>query len=186
MMGTSDHTRIEQCLAGNADAQQSLYAQFGRRVKSYLLRSGFRPADADDLTQEVFLRVFRSLGTYKSSRGAFGSWLMTITKNVARKQWRKRPQPNNYDPQLAEETLLDDCDPTQETIDQEHRLALSEGLAALPDALREILTLRYVDALTTRGIAEHCSIPESTVRLRLREAMGLLTTSLREKGVDGL
>ena len=65
---------ISRCLAGDDAAFDSLFAAHGRRVRAYFLRCGFGPADADDLTQDTFLRAFKSLGTFDATRGTFAGW----------------------------------------------------------------------------------------------------------------
>jgi RNA polymerase sigma-70 factor (ECF subfamily) len=168
--------------SGDESAFADLYAAHGGRVKAYLLRSGFEPADADDLLQETFLRVFKSLDRFDPARGAFAPWLGAIARNVARRQWRKRRQPENFDPQLAEEMFASDENPSEQPQRQEAYDALEDCLAALDDQPANLIRLRYVDGLTTRGLAQQTNLPESTVRLRLAEARAALSRCLAAKG----
>ncbi len=96
---------IAECLAGNRRAFESLYASHCRAVVVFFLRSGFASEQADDLTQETFIRVMRSLGTFDAQRGGFRQWVSAIARNVARKHWARRNEGENFDPELAAEIL---------------------------------------------------------------------------------
>jgi RNA polymerase sigma-70 factor (ECF subfamily) len=176
---------ISRCLSGERAAQEELYALHARRVMAYFLRSGFLRADAEDLTQEAFARVFSYLGGYDPSRGAFGGWLFAIVRNVARKHWSSACDVQYYDPQLAEETFCETSgdDPGLSSEQHEELAALRDCLAALPPDVANLVRLRYVDARTTRGVGQAAGLQESTVRLRLAEARNMLERCLRGKGV---
>ncbi len=149
---------------------------------AYLRRSGFASADADDLLQETFLRAFRSLRTFDPDKGRFGTWLSTIARNVARRHWARR-RSESFDPELAEEMLADPADDGDPAERAEIVAAVQACVAQLPPELATLIRLRYVDGRTTRGVAEVCGLPESTVRLHLQRAQGLLAGCLRAKGV---
>ncbi|MFW5798260.1 MAG: RNA polymerase sigma factor [Planctomycetota bacterium] len=169
--------------SGDRGACRALYQRHAPRVKVYLLRSGFAAADADDLLQEIFLRVFRSIETYDPERGRFGTWLGAIARNAARKQWGRRRSETPVDPELAEAVFSDDGEP-ESTIEQfERDEAIRACIGALPEALGRIALLRYVEGYTTRAIAEESGIPESTVRLRIDQAHKQLEACLQSKGV---
>lgn len=186
--GMPDETDlVQRCRAGDDAAFGSLYHAFAGRVRAYFLRSGFssRPADADDLTQETFVRAFRGLGSFDAGRGALGPWLAAIARNVARRHWGRRPQPDHADPELAEETLALLDSPGQAIESREELTGLADCIACLPGVLAEIVTLRYVQGLTTRGIAAAAGLAEATVRLRLAEIHRLLAECMQSKGLGG-
>lgn len=165
-----------------AESFDALYAAHGRRVKAYFVRCGFSPADADDRTQEVFLRAFRSAGTFDPARGAAGAWLAAIARNVARRYW-SRPKPADFDPELAEEVFAAASNPGESPEVREEIDAVRACVESLPPELGQIVRLRYVEARTTRGIAAAVGMPEATVRSRLAEAMGALRQCLRGRGI---
>jgi len=167
---------------GGASDFTYLYVTHAGWVKAYLRRCGFGPADADDLAQEAFLRVFRSLGTFDPARGRFSAWLATIVRNVARRQWRRRTA-DTFDPGMAEDLLAVHENPAAEPESREETDALAACIAALPPELGRIVQLRYVDGFTTRAIAEATGMAEATVRLRLDEAKEMLEKCLRSKGI---
>ena len=182
-MSQQDRETIAQCLAGDESAFERLHSAHAGRVKAYLLRCGFAPGDADDLTQEVFLRVLRSLNTYDAERGSFRTWLGAIARNAARKQWSKRPNWDRFDPELAEAMFPAKDNPGDSPAAREEFHAVRACVESLPGELAHLVRLRYEDGRTTRSIAGATGIPESTVRARLDEARALLATCMKQKGL---
>jgi len=182
-MNTSENDLISRCLGGDGAAFHALHAAHVGRIKAYFLRSGFAPADADDLTQEVFVRAFKSLRTFDPVRGTFVQWSAVIARNVARKRYARRPEPEHFDPELAEEMFAAADNPAESPEAREEMDKLAECIGDLPPDLARVVRLRYVEARTTRGIAAATGIPEATVRLRLKEALGRLERGLKQRGV---
>lgn len=180
----TDQQLIASIHAGQSGAFDALYERHGRKVKAFLLRSGFDFCQADDLTQEIFIKVHRSLHTFDSAKGSFAGWLATISRNVARSHWKRVRGLDTIDPELACLTLTDDPDVSQQASQREEQTAIGDCIARLPESLEKVIRFRYVDAMTTRGIAEAMGMPESTIRSRLSQAQGLLMTCLRSKGVE--
>jgi RNA polymerase sigma-70 factor, ECF subfamily len=176
-------TLVADCLRGKRAAFRQLHDIHAGRVRAYFARAGFSRADIDDLTQDVFLRTFRSLNTFDPHKAAFVTWVAAIARNVARRQFARRDDPANFDPDLAEHVFALHDNPCRSAarIEELHHLAGCVG--GLTDELSQLLHLRYDEALSTRGISERAGIPESTVRFRLGEARRLLKLCLTEKGV---
>lgn len=182
-MTDRDTQLVSACLNGDRSAFDGIYAAHAGRVKAFLLRSGFVDADSDDLTQEVFVRAHKSLKTFDAQRGAFRTWLGTITRNVARRHWARRVYAQDFDLTQAEEMFATHDNPGHSAQAAEEARFLREFVAALPADLRELVHLRYVEARTTRSIAEIAQTPEATVRLRLKEALAMLESGMRSKGL---
>ena len=183
IMDANEANLIERCLRGHQASCNQLYSTYAGLVRAYLHRCGFDLTDADDLTQDVFVRVFKSLKTFNFTKGTFPQWLGAISRNVARKRWRRRPEPENFDPELAEQVFATHDNPGRTCQAHEEIDALRLCVDSLPADLARIVRLRYVQGRTTRGIAEATDMAESTVRLRLTEAMDLLERCLAGKGV---
>ena len=181
-MDRDDANIVARALAGDRAAFEALWSRHAGRVRAYLRRRGFRDHDAEDLTQETFVRVHKSLVTFDPARGDFGGWLAVIARNVARRAAGRRPEPASFDPELAEATFASEGNPGAEAARREELDALAECMEKLSPELGRIVRLRYVEARTTRGVAAAVGAPESTVRLRLAEAKGLLETCLKGKG----
>lgn len=183
----NDLVLISRCLMGDAAACEALYRRHAGKPMAYFRRSGFRLADAEDLTQDTFVRALRSLHTFDAAKGRFDAWLAAIARNVARRRWHKRKRSGHYDMQLAELALEAGDDPVDDPASalqaREEDQALRDCIASLPEDLAHLVRMRYVDAMTTRGIAAAAALPEATVRLRLGEALAALERCLKGKGV---
>ena len=174
---------ISRCLDGEESACRELYDVRAGQVAGYFRRSGFDGSTTADLTQETFVRVFSSLGGYDHARGAFGAWLSAIARNVARKYWRRRATVKTFDPELADAMF---AIPTEASSSPEHReenAAVADCVSLLDEQLGELVRMRYVRGMTTRGIASEARMPESTVRSRLGEALDCITRCLQGKGI---
>ena len=184
-----DHVKIDEqklvarCLAGKKSAQETLHGLHAWRVTAYFRRCGFSADQADDLSQETFMRAFKSLANFDAQRGRVRYWLGAIAKNVARKYWANPSGPVDFDPELAEEMFAAPADALDSPEVREEVDAVRDCVDHLPEELARIVRLRYVSAGTTRGIASAVELPEATVRLRLKEAVGLLERCLKLKGV---
>jgi len=182
-MEETDAELVSRCLSGDRSAFGALYAAHAARVAAYFRRCGFAASDADDLLQDTFVRAFRSLGTFDASRGLLLGWVAAIARNVARKRWRRRSEPEAFDPELAEEMFAEETHPGGSPEVREQLAALRECIRRLPPELGLVVHLRYVDGRTTRGIAAAAGMPESTVRLRLSEAMAVLQREMSARGI---
>jgi len=176
---------VARCLRGEPGSFEAIHAAHSRRVMAYLLRSGFSVHDAEDLCQDIFVRVVKSLKKFDESRGALGAWIATIARNVARKRWRRKASRwLDFDPELAEETLSGGDDPSGATEAVETIEALDDCIGRLPGELQQMIRLRYVEGRTTRGISSAVGMPEATVRLHLDKARDILRRCLESKGIE--
>jgi RNA polymerase sigma-70 factor (ECF subfamily) len=184
----SEAAAIERAKQGDAEAFELLYNLHKRRVYSLCLRMTANTAEAEDLTQEAFLQLFRKIGTFRGE-SAFSTWLHRMAVNVVLMQLRKKSLPVVP----LEETLeTEEESPKKElgasdavlagSID---RLQLNRVIAALPPGYRKIFVLHDVEGFEHNEIAEiaGCSIGNSKsqlhkARMKLRE---LLKTSRAEK-----
>ena len=102
---------------------------------------------------------------------------------MVRKHWSRRVSDNHFDPELAEEMIADPDDRGDTPQAREEIDALRACVQQLPPQMRTLVELRYVEGLTTRGIADVCHIPEATVRQRLAEAKDMLQRWLKDRGI---
>jgi len=157
---------IERCLAGEEEAFEALYQQYARLVyhTAHLVLDD--PQDADDVLQEVFIRVFRYLGSYDPAQGAFTTWLHRITVNVCLRHMDQSP---------ASAIPLSDSigRSTRETVDAriDARQRVQGMLGGLAPPFRVVVVLRFYDALSYQEIAQVLDIPIGTVQSRLSRAL---------------
>lgn len=182
----SDSYLAARIAQGDQDAARLLYVRHIRRVQTYFERSGFCGPDADDLSQQTFIRAFRALPGFDAGRAEFRVWLGAVARNVARRQWGRRNVAADLDPELAEQMFASTDNPGTESAFREQCAAVADCVKRLDEPHRTIITLRYVEGLSTRAIAGRIELAESTVRLRLTEAMGQLQRCLGGKGILGV
>jgi RNA polymerase sigma-70 factor (ECF subfamily) len=179
---------IERAKQGDAEAFQVLYDLHKRRVYSLCLRMTANTAQAEDLTQEAFLQLFRKIGTFRGE-SAFSTWLHRMAVNVVLMQLRKKGLPVVS----LEETMEGEEDaprkepgvPDRRLTGSVDRLQLQRAVDALPPGYRSIFVLHDVEGYEHNEIAQMvgCSIGNSKsqlhkARMKLRE---LLKTSRAEK-----
>ena len=165
---TDDAARVRAARSGDRVAFGELYRRYSRMVHGLLL-ARVPPADADDLTQEVFFQAWRELGKLRDD-AAFGGWLAQIARNRARDHFRRaRPQDE------LPESLPAPGGVSQE---QEARAALG-AIQALPEAYRETLLLRLVEGMTGPEIAARTGLTADSVRVNLHRGMKLLRERLK-------
>src|SRR5664279_1947519 len=88
----SDHSLISRCLSGDETAWEELVRLHSRQVYGLCFRFTGSGAEAQDLTQEVYLRVFRTLRTFRAAEGSFGTWLTRVTRNLLIDHYRRTRQ----------------------------------------------------------------------------------------------
>jgi len=157
----------------NPAALEVLYKRYSRIVYSFGLRIVGDPQIAEELLQEVFFRTWRQGALFRSSRGAFVTWLLSITHNMAIDELRKR----NRRPQKADseepEALLAAMADTSQDVEEEVwlsslRSTISEAMQMLPSAQRITIEMAYFQGLTQREIAERLGEPLGTIKTRMR------------------
>lgn len=181
---------IARLKAGDRDAFEELVRRCEKQVYQLALRYTNNEADAMDISQEVFLRVWRSLSSFQGG-SAVTTWVYRITVNTAidltRKRARRRENSLTVDEdeegggrtaELPDETYS----PEKEYEKTELRDEVAAAIAALPEDYRKIVILRDVNGLRYDEIGELLSLSEGTVKSRLFRARDRLRTLLQESG----
>jgi len=168
MDGPEDRARlIAAAKGGDLAAFEQVIRQYERLVLVTALRLLGNLADAQDASQEVFLRLYRNLGKVESS-GAFPSWLYRVTVNVCHDLRRKRPAAAPMeDAALAPAA---EADPQQATVEAERRYALNLSLRRLSEKERAALVLRDLEGLSTEAVARALGSSQATVRSQISKA----------------
>lgn len=187
---------IQRAQAGDRDALSALVQSQQTYVYSIAMSLMHNPADAADMTQEAFVRLLRSLGTYRGET-KFTTWLYRLVTNICLDGLRRRGRPvasldepaagAGEDGQSVGERLVDADRWTHPEEDLELRESSAEVRAALqqlPPAQRVALTLHYFQDLRYEDIAEVTGLPLNTVKSHIRrgkERLALVLTNPREE-----
>lgn len=155
-----------------------LYDRFGRVVYSVAFRVVQDHGTAEEITQDVFLRCWRSIDRYQPTRGSFAAWLLTITQRRAIDELRSRRGREWRQTVPDDQLLLIDagCPPLDAALIRED---VQEALDNLPAAQREVIELVFWAGLTRKEVADQLHIPIGTVHSRLRLGMDRLRELLR-------
>ncbi|HUN53467.1 MAG TPA: sigma-70 family RNA polymerase sigma factor [Candidatus Sulfotelmatobacter sp.] len=172
---------LVQAIAERQDraAFGALFAHFAPRVKGYLIRIGADAAQAEELTQEAMLAVWRKAASFDRRQSSVATWVFTIARNKRIDGLRRdrRPELDPADPMLVP------APPAQ--ADALYALAQSEArikaaVAALPAEQRDLLELAFYEDRSHRDIAALRGLPLGTVKSRLRLALGRLRKAIGE------
>ena len=169
---------IRRCLAGDAAAWEQLVRQHNRRVYNLCYRFTGSADDAQDLAQEVFIKMYRTLGSYEAGKGAFVTWLTTMTRNLLVDHFRKSKMErltdsieagsDQQDSLPISERLADHAPaPDAHVLGRERRTMVQAALEKLSPELRETVILRDLQDMDYREIALVLKVPEGTVKSRI-------------------
>jgi RNA polymerase sigma-70 factor (ECF subfamily) len=177
---------IERVLAGEQDAFAVLVERYTDAVQRLAFRMLQNGPETEDVTQEVFLRAYTQLATYKPTH-TFSTWLLSIAAHLAIDHLRRRrflALPFDAVPFL--EWIIDPCaGPEQEALDGEQRDELQTSLQRLPGKYRAVIVLRYWHDLSYAEIASVLHLPPPIVKARLHRGRVLLARSVTESKQRG-
>ena len=178
----ASHSTIRRLQHGDVEALEEVFLAYGARIHSLCRRMTGNEADAQDLTQDVFLRVHRQAAKF-SGRSRFSTWLFRLAvnhvRNFLRAESRRATSPIL---ELREEALppADGQLPEEVASRREEQALLDQLLQELPDDQRSVVLLRELEGMSYAKIADVLDIPLGTVTSRLVRARERLRTSLRK------
>lgn len=180
---TGEKVLLQRAKKGEMAAFESLVTAYERRVYSLALRSTGSEADAADITQEVFLRAYRSLDTFRGESG-FSTWLYRITVNLCVDLARKNNPAESLDDEQALEApeTRGAYQPETALANSELRRELDAALSLVSEEHRKIVILRDVAGMSYADIAAALELEEGTVKSRLARARAALRKILIERG----
>jgi RNA polymerase sigma-70 factor, ECF subfamily len=181
---------VRRCAAGDAAAWEEIVRTYNRRIYNLCYRFAGSGDDAEDLTQEVFIKVFRTLQSYDSSKGAFITWVTTMTRNLLVDHFRRTRQDRMTDSLDSASSDHEDAMPLSEQIEdqsappdahvrsREAKETVHAALAKLSPDLREALILRDLQDFDYKDIAQVLKVPEGTVKSRINRGRAELARLL--------
>jgi len=165
---SSDVELADRHRYGDGSAFEEVYSRFGPMVYGLCLRMCGDATRAQDLSQEVFVRVFRSLGRFRG-RSSLSTWMYRVTLNHCRSRLgRKRLRTEPLDETASDLRLADPArDPEDLTVARDTGKLVSQALLQLPSRFREAVILRDIEGLSYREIAKATRVRVGTVRSRI-------------------
>jgi RNA polymerase sigma-70 factor (ECF subfamily) len=158
-----------------------------RRVYGLCYRFTNSGSESQDLTQEVFLRVFRTLHSFRAAEGSFGTWLARLTRNLLIDHYRRTRQDRVTDsldeqlPVVGDRSAASTTRADQAVAGREASEILQAALQKLSPDLREAVILRDLQEMEYREIARVLAIPEGTVKSRINRGRAELARLLRKQ-----
>ena len=183
-----DAQLVQRCLRGDGSAWELLVRQHTRRVYNLCYRFTGNSTEAEDVSQEVFLRIYRTLPRYRPADGAFPTWLTSVTRNLLVDHYRRTRRDRITDsiddamPQLEEKHSSARA-PDRVAQAAELSVQLQKALARLSPELREAVILRDLQSLEYNEIQQVLQVPEGTVKSRINRGRIELAKVLEQMGV---
>jgi RNA polymerase sigma-70 factor (ECF subfamily) len=187
--GTSHEAElVRRCRAGDGAAWEEIVSLFSRRIFNLAYRFTSNREAAEDLTQEVFVRIYRTLGQFDARQGDLQNWLMRLARNLVIDDYRKRQRnPQNSSPEDVDEHSFRLCSSASSAQKELERSELSaqiqRGIDKLPPDLRTCVILRDIEELSYQEIVDLLKIPEGTVKSRINRGRIELAKILRRMRV---
>jgi RNA polymerase sigma-70 factor (ECF subfamily) len=173
---------IRRCLQGDELAWNTIVQQYRRKIFNVAYKFVGRHEEAEDLTQEIFLKVFKSLDTF-DRRANFQTWLISVSRNLCIDHYRKVRQERQTIDHRMDARELSPVSPEPDAVsalEQQDRVALlREALAALPESLRTAVLMRDIQELSYQEIADRLQLPEGTVKSRINRGRAELARQIR-------
>jgi len=185
-MDHSDQHLIANYLAGNEKSLETLFGRYLKPIYSFVYRYVGNGQDADDIAQDVFVKVWRNLKKFDQQK-SFKTWIFAIAKNTAFDHLKKKKAIpfSEFENEEGENTLTETlADPSPLPTELLERAGMGQILTSAMEMLapkyRMVLFLRYNDHFTFREIAESLGELENTIRSRHRRALIMLKKLISE------
>jgi RNA polymerase sigma-70 factor, ECF subfamily len=178
----SIETLIQRCLQGDQAAWDLVVRQHWRKVFNVAYKFVGKHDEAEDLAQDIFLKVFRSLNTF-DRRANFQTWLVSVSRNLCIDHYRSvRKERQTIDRNIDANELSPaskDAGPIAALEQRDRVLLLRQALATLPDTLRTAVVMRDIQELSYQEIADALQLPEGTVKSRINRGRTELARQIK-------
>ena len=189
MSDQTDMEILEKIKAGDREAYAGIVSEYQDRIFRYLYARIGNYDEALDATQDVFIQVMESLGSFRGE-SKFSTWLYSVTANYCRNYRRKHGRAvvvsihRNIGGEEMELPIEDERERVEDRVLEDEMLeAMRDELSKLPDDYREILTLRDIEGLPYEEIASVTNISLSNVKVRIHRGREMLKKRLAQRGL---
>jgi RNA polymerase sigma-70 factor, ECF subfamily len=181
---------VRRCISGDAAAWEELVRQQNRRIYNICYRFTGSSSEAEDLTQEVFIRLYRTMSSFEPGKGSFTTWLTTLTRNMLVDHFRRTRQERLTDsidaapagdenvPTLSERIEDQAPSPQARLASKETQRMVQQALQKVSPDLREAVILRDLQDMDYKEIAAALKVPEGTVKSRINRGRAELARLL--------
>lgn len=174
---------VEQCRKGDDEAWRQMVDHLGQRVYSVAYHFTLKREDAEELSQEIFLKIFENLHRYDGSYPLL-AWVVSLARNLCIDRYRRRKRERSFrfvsDDAVAP-MLQSGDDPAAEALRRERTKMLFWALGEIPEDLAEILVLRDLEGFAYEEIGKALDLPDGTVKSRLFRARAEVARKVRER-----
>jgi RNA polymerase sigma-70 factor, ECF subfamily len=180
---TDEKDLVARCRKGDDDAWRELVDRFGPKVYAISYHFTLKREDAEELSQEIFLKLFENLHRYD---GGFPlvAWILSVSRNLCIDRYRRRKREKSFrfvSDEAVTTLLRSEDDPAGMAIKKERTQILFAALSEIPEDLAEILILRDLNGLAYDEIGTALELPEGTVKSRLFRARAEVARKIRER-----
>jgi RNA polymerase sigma-70 factor (ECF subfamily) len=189
ILNEQDNMLIKRAKNGDVEAYEDLVRAYYKTVFNIALRMFSNNEDASDITQEVFIKIYKSIGTFEG-KSSLKTWIYRITTNLCLDEFRSRKNMKvvSFDEQIEQsndryniEFKTESITPESNLLKKEVKEALNIAITELPKDLRIALILRDVQNLSYEEISSFLKCPQGTVKSRISRARQLLRKKLSKK-----
>jgi RNA polymerase sigma-70 factor (ECF subfamily) len=180
----TDEALLALIAVSDRHALAALYDRYGRRVFALAARMLGDSGASEEVTQDVFLSVWRRVSSYKAGRGRFTTWLFSIAHNRTIDELRRRRRERyRENPTLEDHVDLpsESAPPPEEVVARSEGEMVREALETLPPEQRAVIEMSYFGGFTQVEIADRTGQPLGTVKTRMRLALKKLRLALTER-----
>ena len=187
-MLSGDQKLVERCLEGENAAWETVVRSYGKSIYNLSYRFTNRRDEAEDLTQEIFLRIYQNLRSYRIDAGSLKNWILRVARNLLIDHYRRQSKsPQSAGSEEMETMNIQDSktlNPQQAAERSEAARILLDGMQSLSFELKEAVILRDLEGMPYHEIAGLLSVPEGTVKSRInRGRIELAKLLMKRRGV---
>ncbi len=151
-------------------SKEEIYSEYRDKVFGYVKSHVNSIEDAEDLTNDVFVKIYSKLDTYDESKASLSTWIYSMTSNRVIDYYRT----NHIHSEISEDIGDDKNTVEEDILNNEALESLAKALKSLPQELMDIIVLRYYKGLTLQEVAKRMNLSYGITKLRHKEALGKL------------
>lgn len=187
MQAVSDEQLIEWVAKGDPSCLGTLFERYHKGVFQFCVQMTRNPQQAEDVVQEVFIKVLRKAGSFRN-QGTFKSWLFNIARNTTLDSFRNNKRYKNMAPldEHTESLMVDSHSAEQDTSGAQNIRILEKALAMLPEPFQEVIWLGRFEFGSFEELGQALGCKASTARVRMHRAMQQLNVAFAELNGDPL